>query len=162
MPSRTSVTSENITLAPARTSRSVQKPTAGLAVTPENASLPPHCTPTTSSLAGTVSRRRAFRRSRCSSAGRHDRVDHRHEADVRFVLQAHDVELGSALAPTSATLRSSTIGIVPGGSRRSGCSFSQPRLTTIASPPKFGFRLMLRSVRIGTSASGASIATPQP
>ena len=68
MPSRTSVTSENITVAPARTSRSVQKPTAGLAVTPENASLPPHCTPTTSSLAGTVSRRRAFRRSRCSSA----------------------------------------------------------------------------------------------
>ena len=92
MPSRTSVTSENITVAPARTSRSVQKPTAGLAVTPQNASLPPHCTPTTSSLAGTVSRRRAFRRSRCSSAVRHDRVDHRHEADVRLVLQADDVE----------------------------------------------------------------------
>ena len=32
---------QNITLAPARTNRSVQKPTAGLAVTPENASLPP-------------------------------------------------------------------------------------------------------------------------
>ena len=42
MPSRTSVTSENITLAPARTNRSVQKPTAGLAVKPEKASLPPH------------------------------------------------------------------------------------------------------------------------
>ena len=55
-----------------------------------------------------------------------------------------------------------TIGIVPGGIRRSGCSFSQPRLTIITSPPKFGFRLMLRTVRIGTIASGASIATPQP
>jgi hypothetical protein len=70
MPSRTSVVSLNITVAPARTSRSVQKPTAGLAVTPLKASLPPHCTPTTSSLAGTVSRRRAFRRSRWASAWR--------------------------------------------------------------------------------------------
>lgn len=70
MPSRTSVVSENITLAPARTSKSVQNPTAGLAVTPLNASLPPHCTPTTSSLAGTVSRRRAFKRVRCTSAWR--------------------------------------------------------------------------------------------
>ena len=61
-----------------------------------------------------------------------------------------------SVAPSAAT------GIVPGGSRRSGCSFSQPRLTVITSPPKFGFRLMLRSVRIGMSASGASIATPQP
>ena len=32
----------------------------------------------------------------------------------------------------------------------------------MTSPPKFGFRLMLRSVRIGITASGASIATPQP
>jgi hypothetical protein len=54
------------------------------------------------------------------------------------------------------------MGMLPGGSRRSGCSFSQPRLTTITSPPKFGFRLMLRSVRIGMMASGASMATPQP
>src|SRR5258708_20714861 len=53
-------------VAPARTSKSVQKPTAGLAVTPLNASLPPHCTPTTRALAGTVSRRRAFSRSRRS------------------------------------------------------------------------------------------------
>ena len=68
----------------------------------------------------------------------------------------------SSLAPMSATLRSSTIANEPGGSSRSGCSFSQPRLTTITSPPKFGFRLMLRSVRIGISAPGASIATPQP
>ena len=68
----------------------------------------------------------------------------------------------SAVAPTSATLRSSISGMVPGGIRRSGCSFSQPRLTTITSPPKLGFRLMLRSVRIGIIASGASMATPQP
>ena len=66
--SRTSVFSLNITVAPARTSRSAAKPTAGLAVKPEKASLPPHCTPTTSSLAGMVSRRRAFRRSRCGLA----------------------------------------------------------------------------------------------
>ena len=70
--------------------------------------------------------------------------------------------VGSSVAPMSATLRSSTIAKLPGGSRRSGCSFSQPRLTTITSLPKFGFRLMLRSVRIGITASGASIATPQP
>ena len=84
------------------------------------------------------------------------------EADVRLVLQARrrrarlgvDADVGDAALVA--------IGIVPGGSRRSGCSFSQPRLTTITSPPKFGFRLMLRSVRIGTIASGASIATPQP
>ncbi len=50
----------------------------------------------------------------------------------------------------------------PGGSSRSGCSFSQPRLTTITSPPKFGFSEMWRRVRMGITASGASMATPQP
>ena len=109
MPSRTSVVSENITVAPARTSRSVQKPTAGLAVTPLKASLPPHCTPTTSSLAGTVSRRRAFRRSRCSSA----------VAMIESIIDMKPTcasscrhttsSLASSFAPTSATLRSSTI-----------------------------------------------------
>ena len=68
----------------------------------------------------------------------------------------------SSLVPTSAALRSSTMAKVPGGNSRSGCSFSQPRLTTITSLPKFGFSVMLRSVRIGMIASGASIATPQP
>jgi hypothetical protein len=66
----------------------------------------------------------------------------------------------TSLPGTSSRL--STIGMLPGGSSRSGCSFSQPRLTTITSPPKFGLRLMLRSVRMGTTASGASMATPQP
>jgi hypothetical protein len=42
------------------------------------------------------------------------------------------------------------------------CSFSQPRLTTIVPPPKFGLKLMFLRVRIGISASGASIATPHP
>lgn len=54
--SRTSVTSENINVAPARTNKSAANPTAGLAVTPENASLPPHCPPTTKSETGQVSR----------------------------------------------------------------------------------------------------------
>ena len=162
MPSRTSVTSENITVAPARTSKSVQKPTAGLAVTPEKASLPPHCTPTTSSLAGTVSRRRAFRRSRCSSACvMIESIIDMKPTCASSCRQTTSSGL-SALAPTSATLRSSTSGMLPGGNRRSGCSFSQPRLITITSPPKLGLRLMLRRVRIGMMASGASMATPQP
>ena len=32
----------------------------------------------------------------------------------------------------------------------------------MSSPPKFGLSEMLRSVRIGITASGASMATPQP
>src|SRR3974377_1104403 len=59
--SRTSVTSENIAVAPARTSRSEQKPTAGFAVTPEKASEPPHCTPTTRSTGGHPYGRRFLR-----------------------------------------------------------------------------------------------------
>jgi hypothetical protein len=63
---------------------------------------------------------------------------------------------------SASATRASTMAMLPGGSSRSGCSFSQPRLTTITSPPKLGFRLMLRSVRMGMTASGASMATPQP
>ena len=66
--SRTSVTSENITVAPARTSRSAANPTAGFAVTPESASDPPHCKPTTRSEAGHVVRRRSFSRASFFSA----------------------------------------------------------------------------------------------
>ena len=40
-----------------------------------------------------------------------------------------------------------------------GCEKLQPERLL---PPKFGLRLMLRSVRFGTTASGASMATPQP
>ncbi len=69
--------------------------------------------------------------------------------------------MSSALAALPAW-RWSSKGMVPAGMSRSGCSFSQPRLTTITSPPKLGFKLILRSVRIGISAPGASIATPQP
>jgi hypothetical protein len=86
------------------------------------------------------------------SALTQDGIDHGHEAHVLLVLQAHHVGRG---LPGGQ-------GIDPGGSRRSGCSFSQPRLTTITSPPKFGLRLMLRTVRMGIGASGASMATPQP
>ncbi len=151
MPSRTSVVSENSTVAPARTSRSDITPTAGLAVTPDNASLPPHCTPTTSALAGTVSRRRASSRARCTRA----------RSTMAAII---------ASKPTCAlSCRHSTSGVspaassmLPAGSRRCGCSFSQPRLTTISSPPKLGLRARLRSVRIGISAPGASMATPQP
>ena len=132
------------------------------AVTPLNASLPPHCTPTTSSLAGTVSRRRAFRRFRCTSAWRTMESTMLMKPTCASSCRQTTSSRVSALVPTSATLRSSTSGIEPGGSRRSGCSFSQPRLTTITSPPKFGLRLMWRSVRMGMTASGASIATPQP
>ncbi len=39
---------------------------------------------------------------------------------------------------------------------------SQPRPMTITSPPKFGLRAILWIVRIGTTAAGALIATPQP
>jgi hypothetical protein len=70
----------------------------------------------------------------------------------------HTTSSGSSRAPG----RRIGMGMLPGGSSRSGCSFSQPRLTTITSPPKLGFRLMWRSVRMGITASGASMATPQP
>jgi len=48
------------------------------------------------------------------------------------------------------------------GASRSASSFSQPRPTIIASPPKLGWRARFWSVRIGTAAPGALIATPQP
>ena len=47
------------------------------------------------------------------------------------------------------------MGSVLEGSNCAGCSFSQPRLTTIGAPPRLGFRLRLRSVRMGISASGS-------
>ena len=65
MASRTSVTSEKKTVPPARTIRSAAKPATGLPVSPEKASLPPHCMPTTRSATGQVSRLRALSFSRC-------------------------------------------------------------------------------------------------
>ena len=102
MPSRTSVFSENITVAPARTSRSLAKPSAGLAVTPENASLPPHCMPTTRSDAGQVSRRRRVEHCRWRSAVCMIEVDHRLEADMRGVLQGDQVVV--VLVASASTL----------------------------------------------------------
>ena len=52
-----SVTSERITVPPSRTKMSAAAPTAGFAVTPDQASEPPHSTPTMSLEIGTGSRR---------------------------------------------------------------------------------------------------------
>jgi hypothetical protein len=83
MPSRTSVFSLNITLAPARTSRSVQKPTAGLAVTPlrrrrcrRTARPPPVRWPARSRAARVQALQVHFGLAQ-------DVLDHRHEADMR-------------------------------------------------------------------------------
>jgi hypothetical protein len=154
MPSRTSVVSLNITLAPARTSRSVQKPTAGLAVTPLKASLPPHCTPTTSSLAGTVSRRRAFRRCRCTRPGA-GCVDHRHEADVRVVLQADHVQrlgLGLPRRGSEAARRQQPLGL-----QLLAAQADHHHLAA-----EVGVQADVAQRADGDGASGASMATPQP
>jgi len=41
-------------------------------------------------------------------------------------------------------------------------NFSQPRPTTISWPPKLGCLERFRRARMGTLASGALMATPQP
>ena len=148
MASRTSVTSENITVAPARTSKSAAKPTAGLAVTPENASLPPHCSPTTRSDGRARSRGAPVQHRQPRLGHRQDRGDHGAKA-VEASSCSRVTMLNGLTAPS-------------GGNSRAGCSFSQPRLTSMSSPPKFGCSARFCSVRIGTAARGASIATPQP
>ena len=153
--SRTSVFSLNMMVAPARTNKSAAKPTTGLAVTPENASLPPHCTPTTNSLAGTVSRRLAFRRAKCGLAPSTMCCN----MDMKPTCWSSCKQMVSG---PSVAVRSSTNGKLPGGNKRCGGNFSQPRLITNTSLPKLGLRLMLRRVRMGMTASGASMATPQP
>ncbi|BAK12442.1 hypothetical protein PAJ_2362 [Pantoea ananatis AJ13355] len=152
MASRTSVTSENITVAPLRTSRSEAKPTAGFAVTPEKASLPPHCMPTTSSEAGQVSRWRWLSRFRCRSA----------TWRISSTMAPKPTSFSSCKRTISSS--SSEMGCTSGVpvNKRSGCSFSQPRLTTMISPPKFALRARLWTERIGITAAGALIATPQP
>ena len=155
MPSRTSVVSLNITLAPARTSRSVQKPTAGLAVTPLKASLPPHCTPTTSSLAGTVSRRRAFRRFQMHFGLAQDRFHHRHEADMAVVLQADHVERLAGLRSSSnreAARRQQALGLQ--------LLAAQADHHHLAAEVGVQADVAQRADR--HTASGASMATPQP
>src|SRR6266849_2630788 len=77
MASRTSVTSENITEAPARTSRSAAKPSAGLAVTPENASAAP--------VEHGKARVRHF----------HDGLDNGAETVEGFILHPHDMAVGA-------------------------------------------------------------------
>ncbi|MCY1538187.1 hypothetical protein D9M68_737140 [compost metagenome] len=136
MASRTSVTSENITVAPARINRSEAKPSAGLAVMPENASLPPHCMPRISSEAGTVSRRRwsSLRRRTSASAMICSIISPKPvlESCRRY---SHGSRKSTELSPSCITC--------------SACNFSQPRLITSASPPRLGLRARLRTVRIG-------------
>ena len=82
-------------------------------MTPENASLPPHCTPTTSADAGQVSRRRWFNILQARVGHLHDDLDDFAEAGQAFVLHPHDFVVARSCPP---------------GSSSSGCSFSQPRL----------------------------------
>ena len=129
-------------------------------VTPENASLPPHCTPTTSSEAGQGSRRRRSSRPSRSSAIRIRAVimspKPRKDSSCRRSTGDDPHEAPSLPQQHPAHASSSS------GASRSASSFSQPRPTIIVSPPKFGLRTRFRSVRIGIAAPGAWIATPQP
>ena len=169
MPSRTSVASENITAAPCAPTWSMQKPaTAGWLVTPENASLPRHRTPGHPSLAGGSPRAvaRLAIRGCCSACVMiASTMDMEGPTCVPSCRQEGDVgKLGvGGVAPRRPITPLVRSGMVPGGSSRSGCSFPAQ-----APPPhdlaagRFGFRLMLRRVRIGTTASGASIAHATP
>ena len=143
-PSRTSVTSEKSTVAPAPTRRSDAYPAAGFAVMPEKASLPPHCIPTQ-------------RRERGS-------VVLRLPSSLRSFRSAISIRASVILTNPACSWSISTFPgrISSGSSSLSAVSFSHPSPTTMISPPKFGFRSMFRSVLMGTTASGASMATPQP
>ena len=140
MASRTSVTSENITVAPARTSRSAAKPTAGLAVTPEKASLPPHCRPTTRSEAGQVSRRRWVEHLQpLLGHARMMAVDHGAEA----------VKASSCRRTMSRSARRRRV-VAAAGAPAAASRSRGP--TTMTSPPKFGLSARFCSVRIGITA----------
>ena len=62
-------------------------------MTPEKASLPPHCRPTTRSDAGQVTRWRRVEPLDALLGHAHDRGDDVAEAAMLFVLEAHDVRL---------------------------------------------------------------------
>lgn len=118
-------------------------PADGLAVTPENASLPPHCIPISSSERGSVSRLRRFKIASFFFRHLHQRVHHCIET---FYLLEDDRISGHISASSSI----STV------------NFSQPRPTTISCPPKLGCFARFLSARMGTFASGALMATPHP
>ena len=93
---------------------------------------------------------------------RHDRVDHRHEADVRLVLQADDVErrlLGRADVGDVALVDDRE---AAGRQQALGLQLLAAEADHHHLVAEVRVQLMLRSVRIGIIASGASIATPQP
>ena len=113
---------------------------------PEKASEPPHCIPTSRSLRGSGTRFLSFSRLSLRSA----------ISRIAFI---------TASWPLWSCRMMTFSGVFSSGQRaqkRSGVNFSQPRPTSMNSPPKFGCRAMLRMRRWGTLASGASIATPQP
>ena len=81
-------------------------------------------------------------------------VEKGHKAGKVSIMAKKPSCCGSCRRTRSASL---LIGMIPFGMRRSGCSFSQPRLTTMSSPPKFGLRLMLRKVVTEGTASFAEV-----
>ena len=95
-------------------------PAEGLALTPEKASLPPHCMPISRSLRGSSSRRRSFSRASFLSA-----------MSISAFMQPSKPWHSWSTTTFSGVLFSGPTSI-------STVSFSHPRLTTISSPPKLG------------------------
>ncbi len=101
---------------------------------PENASLPPHCMPTSSLDSGSSVRLRSFSRASFRSA----------RAMIRPIMSSMPAQSCSVIRQSGPRKDSS--------SSISGRSFSQPSATHMTSPPKLGCLTRLRSVRIGTFA----------
>jgi len=143
-PSRTSVTSLNITVAPAATSISEAYPAEGLPVTPLNASEPPHCIPMQS-----LERGNSFLTLWLSFLSFSSAI-----SQIFFII----------LSKPLISWRTITFsGLISASSNSfSTVSFSHPKDTTITSPPKFGWWTKFFNDLIGITASGALIATPQP
>ena len=115
-----------------------------MAVTPEKASLPPHCMPTSRSDKGRVSLFLSFKIFNFFSA---------------ILMRASIM----ASNPFSSWRTITFSGLMSAWSMSiSTVIFSQPKDTTISCPPKLGCLARLRRMRMGTLASGALMATPQP
>ena len=90
-----------------------------------------------------------------------------HEHVAVFLRQVQQPETAAAQPRDIAEIMPA--GTLPGGSSRSGCSFSQPSDTTMIWPPKFGLSARFRSARIGTAArssvrteASAPLKRPRP